>query len=89
MLSSAQLIANIPTSDIEPARNFYRDKLGLEPSSEPAPGVLMYATSEGTKFSVYETEFARQAGHTIAQWHVDDVESEERELNGKGVTFEQ
>jgi predicted enzyme related to lactoylglutathione lyase len=38
---------------------------------------------------VYETQYAGQAGHTIAQWHVDDVEAEVRELKAKDVTFEQ
>ena len=36
-----------------------------------------------------QTEYAGQAGHTIAQWHVQDVESEVRGLKAKGLTFEQ
>jgi hypothetical protein len=39
-------------------------------------------------FSVYQTEFAGQAGHTIAQLHVDDVVAETRALQAKGVAFE-
>ena len=30
----------------------------------------------------------RKAGHTIAQWHVDDIESEVRDLKTKGIRFE-
>jgi len=42
----------------------------------------------GTTFNVYRTEFAGQAGHTIAQLHVTDIESEVHDLKAKGVTFE-
>ena len=89
MLSSATVTANIPAADIARARSFYADTLGLEPSAEMEDaGMLVYRTDGGTVFSVYQTEFAGQAGHTIAQFHVDDVEAETRALRGKGVTFE-
>ena len=48
----------------------------------------MFETSAGTRFNVYETAYAGQAGHTIAQWHVDDIESEVHDLTAKGVVFE-
>jgi len=50
--------------------------------------MLIYRTDGGTTFQVYQTEFAGQAGHTIAQFHVDDVEGEARALQGKGVALE-
>ena len=37
---------------------------------------------------MYRTDYAGQAGHTIAQWHVTDIESEVKELKAKGVAFE-
>jgi len=49
---------------------------------------LQYRTTGGTAFNVYQTEYAGQAGHTIAQWHVDDIEAEVRDLKAKGVAFE-
>ena len=45
-------------------------------------------TAGGTAFNIYRTEYAGQAGHTIAQWHVSDIESEVRDLKDKGVVFE-
>ena len=88
MLTNGTVTANIPAADLDRARAFYADKLGLEPTSEIAGEVLMYATQGGTPFSVYRTDFAGTAGHTLAQWHVDDVEAEVRDLQAKGVTFE-
>jgi predicted enzyme related to lactoylglutathione lyase len=89
MLDSGTVTANIPAGDLERAREFYADKLGLTPSFAVEGAMLVYTTSGGTTFSIYQTQYAGQAGHTIAQWHVADLEAEVRDLKGKGVSFEQ
>ena len=88
MMDNASVTANIPAADLERARAFYADKLGLTPSQEMAGIMLLYRTSTGSTFSVYQTEYAGQASHTIAQWHVTDVDAAVRDLQGKGVAFE-
>ena len=88
MLSSSRVEANIPASDLGRARAFYAEKLGLTPIREMAGVNYVYRTEGGTTFNLYETTFAGQAGHTIAQWHVEDIESEVRDLKAKGVVFE-
>lgn len=88
MLTSGTVTANIPASDLNRARNFYAEKLGLTPAFEMNGVMLIYKTMGGSTFSVYQTEYAGQAGHTIAQWHVDDVDEEVRNLKANGVTFE-
>ena len=88
MMGSSRVEANIPASDLERARSFYADKLGLTPSAE-VPGVaLTYRTDGGTAFNVYQTEYAGLARHTIAQWHVDDVAAEVAALKSRGITFD-
>src|SRR5215212_4206709 len=89
MLDSGTVTANIPAADLKRAREFYAEKLGITPSAEVEGMMLLYKTAGGTTFSIYETEFAGQAGHTIAQWHVDDVEAEVRDLKARGLSFEQ
>ena len=88
MLEEGTVTANIPAADLARAREFYADKLGLTPFQEMEGIMLMYRTAAGSAFSVYQTEFAGQAGHTIAQWHVSDVDSVVRDLSEKGVAFE-
>jgi predicted enzyme related to lactoylglutathione lyase len=88
MLSNSKVEANIPAGDLKRARDFYADKLGLTPSEEFGEEALAYRTTGGTSFNIYRTEYAGQAGHTIAQWHVDDIDSEVRDLKAKGITFE-
>jgi predicted enzyme related to lactoylglutathione lyase len=87
MLSNSRVEANIPAGNLKRAREFY-DKLGLTPSSEFEGVAMTYKTTGGTSFNIYETDYAGQAGHTIAQWHVDDVEAEVNDLKAKGITFE-
>ena len=50
--------------------------------------MLIYRTGAGRRSSVYKTEYAGQACHTIAQFHVDDVTAEARALQEKGVALE-
>jgi predicted enzyme related to lactoylglutathione lyase len=88
MLNDSLVMANIPAADLARARDFYADKLGLTPAKEMAGEVLVYRTAGGTEFQIYRTDYAGQAGHTIAQWHVGDIESEVHDLKAKGVTFE-
>lgn len=88
MLSNATVEANIPASDLDRARAFYEETLGLSPSTELEGVWLRYETAAGTGFNVYLTQYAGQAGHTIAQWHVADVAEEVRALTEKGVVFE-
>ena len=87
MLNDSKVTANVPATDLDRARRFYADVLGLTPVDEN-PGGLVFTTGGGTTFFLYETEYAGQAGHTIAQWHVRSVADEVNDLKGKGVEFE-
>jgi catechol 2,3-dioxygenase-like lactoylglutathione lyase family enzyme len=87
MLNDSQVTANIPAADLDRARSFYAEKLGLTPVQENPAG-LIYTTAGGTSFFLYETQYAGQAGHTIAQFHVPEVGVEVEGLRSKGVTFE-
>jgi catechol 2,3-dioxygenase-like lactoylglutathione lyase family enzyme len=88
MLNDSKVEANIPAADIERARAFYADKLGLTAAAELVPGYLRYETAGGTTFNIYQTQYAGTAGHTLAQIHVGDVEKEVADLKSKGVAFE-
>jgi catechol-2,3-dioxygenase len=87
MLTDSRVTANIPAADLDRARRFYADMLGLAPAEENLGG-LVYTTHGGTTFFLYQTEYAGQAGHTIAQWHVANVAKEVSDLKAKGLEFE-
>ncbi|MEP7294532.1 MAG: VOC family protein, partial [Chloroflexota bacterium] len=73
--------------DIERARRWYAEKLGLSPLREEAQG-LLYATG-GSQFFLYQTATAGTAQNTVAEWDVDDLEAVMADLRGRGVVFEE
>ena len=87
MLSDYQLIASLATSDSQRARQWYSERLGLEPMFE-MPGYLGYQVGPGM-FTVYETEFAGTAKNTVAVMNVRDLDAEMRRLRSSGVVFEE
>ena len=87
MLANASVSAMVPASDLNRARRFYGETLGLTPTME-MPGGLMYDLG-GTRFFLYETQFAGTAQHTVMAFDVADFDSEFAELRNSGVVFEE
>jgi catechol 2,3-dioxygenase-like lactoylglutathione lyase family enzyme len=88
MLKDQQVGAVLPASDIARARDFYRDKLGLEPENPDADDNLQYRCGGGTGFLLYQTENAGTAKNTQIGWAVADLRAAVTELRDNGVTFE-
>jgi catechol 2,3-dioxygenase-like lactoylglutathione lyase family enzyme len=80
--------ATIPASDLDRARRFYSEKLGLEPVSE-VPGGLLYECGEGTRFLLYPTRFAGTARHTLLGIRTNDIQGAVSALQDKDVAFEE
>lgn len=89
MLKDQPVAAVLPARDINRAREFYRDKLGLEPDNPEAEDNLQYQCGNGTQFMIYQTENAGTAKNTQIGWMVADLPSEVAELRSRGVTFEE
>jgi len=79
--------ASMPASDIDRARAWYSDKLGLEPMDSGPGGELRYDTG-GTQFGVYPSAFAGTNQATAAVLIVSDFDAAHAELFSKGVVFE-
>ncbi len=88
MLKDKWVGAVLPASDIARARDFYRDKLGLEPENPDADDNLQYKCGAGTGFLIYQTPNAGSAKNTQLGWVVDDVKAAVSELQESGVVFE-
>jgi predicted enzyme related to lactoylglutathione lyase len=88
MLKNAPIIAYMPVSDVQRARQFYEKKVGLEPREVYAGGVI-YDCGNGTWFFMYPTPNAGTSKASQAFWSVTDVEAEVAELKARGVVFEE
>ena len=87
MLGKADALPMIAVKDIDRARKFYEETLGLKPKSYYAGGVT-YECGGATAF-MYPTPNAGTSKASQAFWEVKDVEAEVAELKARGVAFEQ
>jgi predicted enzyme related to lactoylglutathione lyase len=86
MLSDARVHATIPAADLDRARGFYEERLGLTPAEE-SPGGLFYDGAGGTRFFLYPTQGAASGTHTQIGFNVADIEAEVADLKSRGVEF--
>jgi catechol 2,3-dioxygenase-like lactoylglutathione lyase family enzyme len=82
-----QTYAKLPAGDVERARAFYADKLGLTPFGEH-DGHLFYEVG-GSHFMVYPSTGAASGTHDQIGFAVEDVESMVATLRSNGVAFEE
>ena len=87
MLRAGKVATRIPVQDLQRARSFYAEKLGLEPSEE-RPGGLLYRCGEG-EFVLFESAGAASGEHTQMSWEVKDIEATVEWLRVRGVVFEE
>jgi catechol 2,3-dioxygenase-like lactoylglutathione lyase family enzyme len=86
-LNDGRVATRIPVRDLERARSFYAEKLGLEPAEE-RPGGLLYRCASG-EFALFESAGAASGTHTQMGWDVDDIEATVAELRSRGVEFDE
>ena len=86
MLRDAQVATRLPATDLDRARGFYAEKLGLEPDEE-RPGGLLYRCGHG-EFALFGSAGRAAGTHTQMSWTVDDIEQTVAELKARGVVFE-
>jgi catechol 2,3-dioxygenase-like lactoylglutathione lyase family enzyme len=87
MLRDGRVASRLPAQNLERARAFYAEKLGLEPVEEREGG-LRYVCAAG-EFALFESVGTASGDHTQMGWEVDDIEATVRELRGRGVVFEE
>ncbi len=78
---------SLPAHDIERAKRWYAEKLGLTPLMDLGPAGQLYQ-SGGTNWLIYETPSAGTGKHTLGGWVVPDIDAAMQELRAKGVKFE-
>jgi catechol 2,3-dioxygenase-like lactoylglutathione lyase family enzyme len=86
-LATSQAIAKLPAQDLDRARAFYRDQLGLEPVEE-RDGGLRYCCGAG-EFHVFLSSGAASGTATQLGFEVEDIEAAVAELRERGVIFEE
>jgi catechol 2,3-dioxygenase-like lactoylglutathione lyase family enzyme len=86
MVAITGLFSGIAVKDIDEARTFYRDTLGLD-VEDNAMGALNIALPQGGIVFVYPKGDHVPATYTVLNLEVADVDAAVDELTGKGVKF--
>lgn len=84
MVSYTDVFSGFSVDDIDAARTFYRDVLGLQVADNEM-GFLNVSLPAGGAVLVYDKPGHTPASFTILNLAVDDVEAAVDELNARGV----
>lgn len=87
MIGDVAVATRLPAQDLDRARAFYAEKLGLVPSEE-RPGGLLYRCAMG-EFVVFLSTGASAGQFTQIGLQVEDLRAEVAELRSRGVVFEE
>lgn len=85
-LDSAHAITKLPAQDLDRARRFYRDRLGLDPVEEREGG-LRYVCGT-TEFHVFLSSGSASGTSTQMGFEVDDLDRVLTELRERDLRFE-
>jgi catechol 2,3-dioxygenase-like lactoylglutathione lyase family enzyme len=85
MLADSQLMAFVSTTDLDRAREFYADILGLT-MVEQSPFACVFSVS-GTMLRVTRADTVHPPPYTVLGWIVADIEREIEALADRDVAF--
>jgi catechol 2,3-dioxygenase-like lactoylglutathione lyase family enzyme len=85
MLGGTMVVATVPVTDLERARTFYGETLGLELLWEN-PASIRWQCGETSELSTFKRP-SLETEHTLAHFEVADIDATVRDLESKGVEF--
>jgi catechol 2,3-dioxygenase-like lactoylglutathione lyase family enzyme len=89
MLADSPAFSGFSVNDLESARRFYTDTLGLRVADVPEMGgLLRLHLGSGADVLVYAKDDHAPASFTVLNFPVPDVEQAVDQLEARGVTFE-
>ena len=78
----------IAIQDLERAKSFYRDVLGLKHLFDAPPGLSFFQCGE-TRLMLSRPEGPETAGNSILYYGVEDVDGAYRAMQAHGVAFDE
>jgi catechol 2,3-dioxygenase-like lactoylglutathione lyase family enzyme len=89
MLADSKAFSGFAVPDIDEARGFYEDTLGLKVELIEGPGLLTLHLGGDRPTMIYPKPDFQPATYTILNFPVDDIDAAVEELSARGVKFEQ
>lgn len=91
MLAQSAVTTNVAVSDLERARRFYVERLGLRVRDGPEPAgeeAVVLVAGDGTRLRLHRAPDARPSDRPVALFAVPDVQQAVQDLGRRGVRFE-
>ncbi len=88
MLAQSKAFSGFAVDDLEQARRFYGETLGLDVEPIEEPGLLNLKLAGDRSVLVYPKPDFQPAPYTILNFPVDDVGAAVDDLSARGVAFE-
>ena len=85
MIGATMVVVTLPVTDLERAKAFYGETLGLTFLWE-TPAGARFRCGEVSEISLFKRP-PTTTEHTLAHFEVSDIEAVVRDLEGKGVAF--
>lgn len=85
-LAKCQVTVMLPTRDLDRARRFYEDRLGLADGTERPDGKVVYDCG-GTALALFPRDDGTKAEHTVVSFRVEDIHAAVATLEARGVVF--
>jgi catechol 2,3-dioxygenase-like lactoylglutathione lyase family enzyme len=89
MLAGRRVTTMLPVLDMARARSFYEGSLGLSAQGGPQPDGKVLYDCQGAILALFPRGAATRAEHTAISFEVDDITREMRDLQARGVRFEE
>ncbi|HEX8994419.1 MAG TPA: VOC family protein [Ktedonobacterales bacterium] len=89
MLGERKISAVVCSADLARSQDFYEQKVGLKLSPETIKNHLLFECGDGTTLLVYGRPSPNKADHTQTRFWTNDVEADVRDLEARGVVFEE
>jgi catechol 2,3-dioxygenase-like lactoylglutathione lyase family enzyme len=86
MLSDSLAVTTVAVTDLDRAKRFYQEQVGLK-LLEETPASLRLGAGKGSQLSVRRGQ--PNVGQTVAHFEVDDLDAVVRDLTSRGVAFEE
>ena len=86
MLVDSLAVTTVAVSDLDSAKQFFGEKLGLRVIEE-TPFTIRYGAGKGSQLGVRRGQ--PNVGQTVAHFEVDDLDGVMADLISRGVTFEE
>ena len=89
MVSNNRISAVLCSTDLEKSQAFYEQKVGLKLSPETIKNHLLFEFGDGTTLLIYGRPAPNLADHTQVRIWTKDIKADVKELEDKGVSFEE